>query len=585
MNHRTTVGILLLPSIWCVWAYGAPSGGLKTRGVYGNIEYGYLFDNATNRNYTISQNSFTQRYTLGLRGFVYSPNLLRYLIQGSFFIRDIDYVSNGVEEATETKQDNYLVNADFIQASKTPISLYAEKYSTPFTSNKPGSNYSYYDSGNRYGIQGTVSLPVLNLNYSANLSDQQLDGSFFEETRKSDDYTVSMSKTLKQGSLIATYTDTAREYARKDKTQNYSYDWGDHVRDARVNADWKFSDTLQMLSGLTYRENSFGGLKSLGGNLNANWSPNSSLNGGIMLNANTMSAGGMSNKNVMLAANAGYRFSPEVFTNYSVTTNYGTGDAYDYLLNMGMMGISYTKKLENQWLISGNTNLMLKNEQFTSSGDSNMTLLPDRKSYACTIAAGASRMIESIRSNVSANVSYFTSNSSIDEENRRLLLNGAISTTFTQNFTNSISLYYTDDINTYFDANTDEMIQSDYTNLAFNNMTRYSGKVGIKGRFSLGAGVSYNRYRSNRFGSFDRFYPRLDGSFSYQILPTMMFNSNASVGQDPVNDLTNYSAYMGLNYSMRRIVMSMGGRYMLQAGQVAGDYKQYSMFANIARPF
>lgn len=585
MNHRATAGILLLPSIWCVWAYGAPSAGLKTRGVYGNIEYGYLYENSSNPSYDLSQNSFTQRYTLGLRGFIYSPNLLRYLVQGSFLIRDIDYVSNGAEEATETKQDNYLVNADFIQASKTPVSLYAEKYSTPFTSSRSGSSYNYYDSGNRYGIRGSVGLPGLSLNYSANLSDQLLDGSLYEETRNTDDYTVSMSKTLKQGSLIATYTDTAREYVRKDKTQNYSYGWDDHIRDARVNGDWKFSDTLQMLSGLTYRENSFGGLKSLGGNVNANWNPNSTLSGGVMLNANAMSAGGMSSKNVLLGANAGYRFSPEVSTNYSLTTNYGTGDAYDYLLNMGMMGVTYTKKLENQWLISGNTNLMLKNEQFTSSGDSNMTLLPNRKSYACTIAAGASRMMESIRSNVSANVSYYTSNTSIDEENRRLLLNGAISTTFTQNFTNSISLYYTDDMNSYFDVYTDEMIQNDYTNLAFNNMTRYSGKIGIKGNFSLGAGVSYNRYRSNRFGSYERFYPRLDGSFSYQILPTMTFNSNASIAQDSFNDLTNYSAYMGLNYSMRRVVMSVGGRYMSQKGLVTGEQKQYSMFANIARPF
>jgi hypothetical protein len=433
-------------------------------------------------------------------------------------------------------------------------------------------------------MSGSVDLPYFMLRYSAESSDMQRDESFANETRNNKDYMVSIYKNFNEGTFSAVYNDRNRDYLRDDSYFQSHQEWSDHSRDARVNGTWNVDKTLRIGSYLTYMDNSYSDMTNLTGNLNANWHPNDRYIAGIDLTASSMEAGGYKNNTVMLGGNSFYQVTPEFSTTQNVSLYHVSGDYMDQTMGTLMLGGRYTKTLENNVVVTTSVDLMGKSEQNSVASDMNVSI-PDRNSYSYTIASGASKLIESMRSRISTNVSYYDSTSTLDEKTQRFTANMMLSSTILDNLIYTLSGYYVNEESQYYAGLEAGMWQRNSEILSVDNMLRYWQDVGYDGRVSLGGGVAYTVSQTDNSDTLTRVFPHVDGSFSYRFFNSLFFNSTVSASQDSVSDMTNYSAYMGLNYTLRKIMITSGARYLLQTGGTLQESTQNSVFFRIMRKF
>lgn len=562
-----------------------------SNGLYGNLEYGYTQNRASDTNNKSSQESIIQNYTLGKTGYVYNPNLMSYLMQGSLFVTDTKSATNDQSSDSSIKSMNYRVNTDFIRSTKYPFSLYGEKTSSPYSSIQAGSSMSYNQTNDRYGVSGSVELPYFNLRYSGESSDMQRDETNADETRKNKDYTLSVDRRFQDGTFSAVYSNRTRDYLRDDRYFQSKQEWSDQAQDIRVNGAWNVDKTLRIDSYLTYMDSSYSDMKNMMGSVNINWNPTAKYMASVGATASTISSGGKSSDTVMLFGNSSYMVTPEFTTTQNVSLYRVTGDYSDMTMGTAMLGGHYTKALENSIVLTAGLDVMGKVEQNGAVSDINITV-PDRNSYSYTASLGASKRIEAIRSSLSANLSYYDSASTLDDSTHRISANMMLSTAVSDNFYYTLSGYYINEASRYFTGLTMGTVQRDSEALTVDNTLRYWHDIGYDGKISLGGGVAYSKSQVDQQESLVRVFPHAEGSFTYKFFRTLFLNSTLTASQDSVSDLTNYSAYIGLNYTLRKIIMSFGTRYFYQTSGASSvstgvnqESTQSSVFFKISRSF
>ena len=276
--------------------------------------------------------------------------------------------------------------------------------------------------------------------------------------------------------------------------------------------------------------------------------------------------------------------TPEFSTTQNISLFRVSGDYTEQTMGALMLGGHYIKSLENGLVLTTGVDLMGKSEQNSVASDLNLTL-PDRNSYSYTVSQGASKAIESINSVVSGNISYYDLWTTLDEKTNRLSANMMLSAMIRHNLTYTLSGYYFKEESRYFSSLDESITQRNIQGLTFDNLMRYWQNISYDGKLSLGGGVSYTVTKSDQSERFTRIFPHLDGSFTYRFFQTLLLDSTISASQDSVSDLTNYSAYLGLNYTLRKMIMSFGTRYLLQTGGSLQERTQSSAFFKISRRF
>jgi hypothetical protein len=429
-----------------------------------------------------------------------------------------------------------------------------------------------------------MELPYFDLRYSAESSNMQRDESFADETRNNKDYMLSIYKSFNSGTLSAVYNDRFRDYLREDRYYNSTQDWSDHSRDTRINSTWNIDKTLRLGSSLSYFDNSMSDMKNISGNVNLNWHPTDRYTAGADLSVNRMSAGGYGSDTLMFGGNSSYQMTPEFSTTQNISLSRISGDYTEQTMGALMLGGHYVKSLENGLILTTGVDLMGKSEQNSVASDYNLTM-PDRKSYSYTVSQGASKAIESINSRVSGNISYYDSWTTLDETTNRLSANMMLSAMIRHNITYTLSGYYFKEESQYFSSLDESITERNAQALTVDNIMRYWQNISYDGKLSLGGGVSYTVSKSDQSERLTRVFPHLDGSFTYRFFQTLLLDSTISASQDSVSDLTNYSAYLGLNYTLRKIMMSFGTRYLLQTGGSLQERTQSSAFFKVSRTF
>ncbi|MDD5156659.1 hypothetical protein [Sulfurimonas sp.] len=563
----------------------------ESNGFYGNLEYGYTENRASDVNNKSSQEAMIQNYTLGKTGYVYNPNLMSYLVQGSLMVTDTTNKTNDQSYDSKNKSMNYRVSTDFIRSTKYPFSLYGEKTSNPYSSIQAGSSMSYNQTDDRYGVNGSVELPYFNLRYSGESSDMQRDETNADETRKNKNYTLSVDKRFNDGTFSAVYSNRTRDYLRDDRYFQSKQEWSDQAQDIRINGSWNVDKTLRIDSYLTYMDSSYSDMKNMMGSVNINWNPTAKYMASVGATASTISSGGKSSDTVMLFGNSSYMVTPEFTTTQNVSLYRVAGDYSDMTMGTAMLGGHYTKALEDNLVLTAGLDVIGKVEKNKAVSDINITA-PDRNSYSYTASFGASKRVEAISSSLSGNLSYYNSESTLNDSTKRISANMMLSTMISNNFYNTLSGYYTSETGRYYTDPTTGAIQMDLESVTVDNNLRYWYDVGYDGKISLGGGVTYSESQYNQQEKLVRIFPHAEGSFTYKFFRTLLFNSNLSASQDSVSDLTNYSAYIGLNYTLRKIIMSFGTRYFYQtsgassgASGVNQESTQSSVFFKISRSF
>lgn len=583
MDRQAVAGLIVLGVCSPIYAEGLY--GILSRNLYGNVEFGYIKDTNVNRSYSLDQTTYTQKYSLGTRGSIYSPNFVSYVLQGAFLVQNIEGTASGEPSSSSRQTQNYRASADFLRITKFPFSVYAEKDSNPYSSLQAGMPLSYDEVNNRVGVAGSVSLPYFDLQYTADKTDLQRNETYANETRQGSSYAFSLSKAYEQLKFSASYMDRLQDYSRVDKNATVLQNWSDHARLLRANAVWSPDKTLSVNSNVTYNESSYVDLKSMIGNVNTSWSPSERFRLGGDASASTMQSSGVRSDTVMLSQNASYRMTPDVTAMQTASLYRITGDNTNTTVAFATAGSRYATKLDNNVSVNAGIDVGVRNERYNEGNDANATM-PDKSVYNYTLSAGATKRIEALRANASASAAYYGSVSTADETSGRLSLNANYMMQVGDNTHFSMAGYYLRDENSYYSVGEGlRTMQTDQ--MTINSTLRYSNQLGYNGSYSLGAGVIYSSTQLDANPRFNRVLPMVDGSLSYRFFDALHMNSSLSASQDTVSDLTNYSAYFGLNYRLRKLTMSLGARHFRQNGGTDGMWNttRNSYFFKVSRPF
>lgn len=571
------MGIIVVSTVW-----GAEQGLFSTRGSYGSLEYGYTKEKSSDPANQTTQVMRTQNYLLGMRGAIYSSNLLTYLAEGGFALTNTDSTSSGVESDSSSETLNYRLNADLIRSTSYPFSLYNEKTTTPYSSVSPGTSFAYEDVNERSGISGSVKLPYFLVNYRAEMSDMRRDESYAKEIRDNEEYMISVYKDYSEGRVSAVYNERFRDYLRDDLRLGSQLDWSDHSRDGRANWSWNIDKTLRVESSMTYMESSFADLRTLSGGVSFDWHPNETYNAGVNFLANTMEAGGYQNDTYTMNGYSSYQVTPQFTTTQNVSLYAMQGSVTEQTMETATVAGNYVKNIGDTTMFSASLSLMGKAEQNDVAEDLNLTL-PDRNTFGYNASIGTSTMIDSLSTRILADLMYDDTRSTLDETTNRLSARISLITSLRYNLTNNLSVSHVTDESTMFTQN--GLVARDIEVETVDNTLRFWQDVGYSGKLSLNGGVAYTITKSGMDEAVKRVFPHVEGSFIYRFWNGVELQSNAAASQDSLSDLTNYSAYLSLNYAIREIVMSLGSKYLLQTGGSIEELAQSSVFFKIKRTF
>jgi|GEM_PF-4359881 len=571
------IAIAVSPEVW-----GADLGWLSTRGLYGSLEYGYAHESSSNTNNRSTQDTMTQNYLLGTTGSVYSPNLFSYLLEGAFVITDTKNKTSSTEMESSSEILNYRMNADIIRATNFPFLLYNEKSFTPYSSISSDASFSYDEVSERSGISGSMKLPYFLLNYKAESSQMQREENFSDEARDNQDYSVSIYKDNSYSRFSAVYNERFREYLRDDRRLTTHQDWTDHTRDGSANWAFDIDKTLRIASSMSYMESDYVDMTNLSGSFSVDWRPTISYNAGMNVMVNTMEAGESQNDNYTLNAHSNYQVTPEFSTTQNLSLYSMQGEYSDMKMETLSVGGNYFKLFDEGSTFNSSATLMGKAEQNKVNGDFNSSL-PDRNMYSYNLNVGGSTLLEPINSRLMVGLMYDNSYSSLDETTKRFSGQAVLSSTILYNLMHNLSASYILDKSGYYSQG--QIVARNIEVESVDNALLYSQDIGYVGKLTLGGGVAYTSTQVNDSESLTRIFPHAEGSFLYRFWNSVQLQSNMSVSQDSVSDLTNYLAYMGLNYSIRRFLISLEGKYLLQTGGAADELAQSSVFFKIKRTF
>lgn len=560
--------------------------GFLTRGFFGNVEYGYSQEQTKSENNKEARDTLSQNYTLGKTGFLYSPKLVSYLVQGSLLMDD----SQSTSSQSSSESVNYRINTDIIRESKYPFTVYADKTTTPYSNIQVGSTLSYNEENNRYGISGTAKVPYVNFRYSATASDMQRDESSAYEMRDEKTVMGNVYQNYDHGAFSATYNANMREYSRDNFDLQTRQAFDDQSNDVRINGTWTPDKTLRFASNVSYVENTgtLYNLRNTTGNFETAWTPTDRYIAGLDVGASTMSAAGSKYNTLMLNANSHYQVTPGLSATQNIALNRSDGDSTKYTMEMATLGVNYHKSFENEWMINTSASVTGQKQQNETSAEMNSTSADagiNKEAYSYSLGQGVSKHFESIATTLSGDLSYYGMTSSLEEESQRMSANMLLSSNLWMNFYNTFSLYYIQDESLYYAGGEIGMLKRNTTVRTASNRLNYSRTVGYNGRLALGGGISYSVSQFNDEESVTRIYPNVNGNFSYLFFNALQFTSSVAASQDSVSDLTNYSANVGFNYRIRKITMSLDGRHYMQTGAEGRYTVVDSLFFKVARRF
>lgn len=580
MRKASVISILIVvaayPAVW-----GNDEGLFSSRGLYGSLEYGYMHQSASDTLSRSTLDEMTQNYLLGTRGAIYSPNLLSYQLEGAFTLTDTKSETNGAPMDSSSRANDYRINTDLIRATNYPFSLYMEKNTRPYSSVMADSSFSFDEASEKTGIRGSVKLPYFTLNYMAETSQMDREESFADELRDNQDYMVSIYKDYEHSRYTAAYNERFQDYFRDDRRYGTNQGWSDHTRDGKANWSWDVDKDLRVESSLGYMESSYIDMTNLSGSFSVDWRPEKTYHAGVSIMTNMMEAGGSRNDAYTLNAYSYYQVTPEFSTTQNLSLYSLGGDYTDQTMEMASVAGNYLKTFDGGSTFNTSLTFMGKAEQNDVAEDLNVTL-PDRNTYGYNLNIGGSTPFDAINARLSGNLMYDDTRSTLDESTQRFSAYTVLSSTILYNLMHNLSASYMLEKSGYYTQN--RIIARDAEVRTIDNTLRYWQNVGYGGKLSFGGGVTYTVSQMED-ESVARVFPHAEGSFSYRFWNGLDLSSNLSASQDSVSDLTNYSAYVGLNYVIRRIILSLSGRYLLQTGGTVQEYTQSSVLFKIKRTF
>lgn len=553
--------------------------------ISGRVGYDYIGTESSYENAKVSSSTFLQNYALGYASYVYHPKLVSYSLSTGVTLSDSKSV-RGEGEASESKLEgvNYNANVSLLSGTKIPITVYAQKNSNPYEFTQSNQTFLTANTSSSFGINGVIALPAYTITYGMNQNDSHSESIQMDEKRKEDTYTLGLVKPIENGSLRLTAVERAREYMRNDKLFGTAVDWSDRIREIRADGRWTPNKDVSLSSYGNYTSNSSVSMNTLNAGVTANWrvSDKLLLNSGLM--GSSMSASGSQTDSVSLNVGSSYRVSDTIASTQQVNLYKMASSGTSMTMETVAVGASYSKPLENNKHFSLAGTVTGLGQQMEGK-DVNATTSANVTSLQYAINTNVSKFYAPYNTRISAGANYSTSTSSNGAENNRYSFTASLNATPMKNLVYQLKANYSQDEILSVVSNREEY--RNYEMLGIDNSLRYSGLIGMDGQYSANIGIWYTASKNGDLNSsrFERINPHANATLSYQLLRWLQLTSNASIANDLVYDIINYSVNMGLNARVRALIMSAGASYSYQQGGPLRDTSQQNIYFKISRGF
>ena len=108
--------------------------------------------------------------------------------------------------------------------------------------------------------------------------------------------------------------------------------------------------------------------------------------------------------------------------------------------------------------------------------------------------------------------------------------------------------------------------------------------IDVRGRISANLGLKYNK-QDREEESIKSFTPNLNGTFTYRLWRDMIYNAEANIFQDSLNDITNYMIKSRLDYKFRQFNLNLTTDYNKQVGDEKNNITSSNIMLKLTRKF
>ncbi len=556
----------------------------KMRKFYGRVEFGYL---STKINYKktlykspkeTKKNSFIQEYKFGYENYIYSPRLFIYDLYSLIHLENGNTVTENYDRDFKIRNFNYRINADVIQGTRYPFTIYIEKRNYPFWNILENTTIYTDQEEFRFGIRGTYYNDYFTLRYDASQADTNIERDYKDESITDNLYNIFLERVVEHKQMNLKLSHRSRGTKSKSWSEDTTLpdrkeNWKDTTSEIRADYKWIPSDKFKLRSYIQYLSSDYSGsryggsdnraLQRMIADVKVDWIANEKLSMfGSISNSNNIDPNVDSN-NFMLSEGLTYKLSENLTLNQDLSFFNITGENVNRNIASFGVGTRYNKRVSETFSYYVFGNISEKIETGNEDSDANSTLVliqKDSNSFSYTAGTGLHKQFNFLSTSFNLGGSYYGLTSNTDEELSRISINGSLSSLIGTNLSFSTSanysksddkrfVYSSDQNGTVLTSRKIEVLQS-YSGFNYWNI------IGINGNYNINIGVNYIKDLE-----YEKVNPFANINLTYVLWRNLIFTSKANVYQDTRNDYTNYLAFAGLELKIRKIKISLNGEY------------------------
>ena len=549
--------------------------------IYGSVGYSYAQEWADRDGQKSEYRTFLQNYGIGYRSYLYSPKLMTYDLFAGFNASDGSTTTNHLENETQVRDLNYRARLGFIQATRFPFSIYAEKRSSPTTDISSDLTLSLEEEIERYSIDGRMNLSTVDIAYGAQKYTDDSQGPLLHDMRDEMEYRVSLGKRKRDYDYRLSYT--RRDLKREDEIQHSNgslekRNYDDLSDQMTLQHRLSISKTVKWNNYAYYYDSSSQQQKSVSLNSDLNWRPSDRYSASISVMGSYYAPyEGGDSKAMALHANSNYKVTENLSTTQSIGLGINQNETSETNNALAQLGVYYHKRLFDgpAFRIGGYVSM---NSFNADRVDANATE-NDKEILMYALNGGVSQRFDPIRSTVDVQVDYYSSDASTHDARQRYALQGRLNTNIAGG-NNKLGLYYSKE-----DIESADYGASWTEYMHFDESFLYNASLGINGRLSSQVGVQYAITRSSAQIEQRRSIPYLDLNANYRMLRQIQLKAHMRVDKDFENDLMNYLASFGMGYNIRQIQLNFDAYYFEQNSDAIGKSSRVKVLMKVSRRF
>ncbi|MDQ1337289.1 MAG: hypothetical protein QG617_256, partial [Campylobacterota bacterium] len=529
-------------------------------------------------------NSFVQRYSIGYRGSAYSPKFLSYTLRTSLFLEDREDSTNNIKSNSNNRGETYDVNIDFIKDTFIPFSIRTAKTYTPYSSVIDGESTFTEQKTDTNGIMGSIKLRFFDINYGVSESQMETKSDITVTDIDKKDYYVTLYKSLEDKKIFLRHS--YDEF--KNQTSGY-IDTISETKSRNLNGtfDWNPKKSIALSSYANQRDDITYDSKTTSGNINLRWVPTELFNISNSLSLINLESNNTVNDSVIFSESSSYKLSKEISLNQNLLLSTSqtdsqatttTSDTY----SLGV-GVGYNKPISETLSFNANGGIDARVLDYESNTSSDQT-----QYNGYNLGAGFIKELKSINSKFHADSYLNGHRSSSSDDSDRISANLSLYTFLDSNIRNVLTATYSIDSSYYMQGTDDNLTKRDIQMQTITESIEYSDRIGFKGRYSLGAGISQSESAhttNNETTKSTSTRPSIRATLGYNIWRSLIFNSSIDINQDAAYDMTNYQANASLGYNLRKIQMTLATNYLKRDEKGETISEQSGINFQISRPF